>query len=157
MVYIIMGVLGSGKTSVGVRLAEKIDGEFRDADDYHPAANREKMAQGIPLNDLDRKPWLAAIKAVIDGDTAMGNNSVMACSALKEAYRRFLMGTNEKIKLVYLKGTREVIGVRIKDRKGHFVNPSLLDSQFVALEEPKNAIICDITKSVDEIVTDILK
>ena len=109
MVYIIMGVLGSGKTTVGQALAERINGEFRDADDYHPQSNREKMSQGIPLTDLDRKPWLTLVKAVIDCDIAAGNNSVMACSALKESYRKLLMSGSNEIKLVYLKGTREVM------------------------------------------------
>ncbi len=156
MVYIVMGVLGSGKTTVGEKLAARLKGVFRDADDYHPEANREKMSNGIPLNDEDRRPWLSAVKGVIEADLAAGNVSVIACSALKDKYRSVLMSNHPEIKLVYLKGTRETIRGRIKERKGHFVNPAILDSQFVTLEEPRNAIVCDITKSVDEIVNEIV-
>jgi gluconokinase len=156
MVYLIMGVLGSGKTTVGQLLAEHLHCVFRDADDYHTPSNRGKMAAGIPLTDEDRKPWIFAIRAVIDAELAVGVECVIACSALREKYRQTLIQDRKEIKIIYLKGTKELISERIKLRKGHFVNPVLLDSQFAEVEEPKKAVVIDIRKTPEEIVSEIL-
>jgi gluconokinase len=156
MVYIIMGVMGSGKTTIGQLLAEHMHCTFRDADDYHSPSNRGKMAHGIPLTDEDRKPWIFAVRAVIDTELAVGVDCVMACSALREKYRTTLIQGRENIKLIYLKGDKELIAGRVKDRGGHFVHPAILDSQFADLEEPKNAITVDISKTPEEIVHDII-
>ena len=156
MVYIIMGVMGAGKTTVGQLLAEHIHCIFRDADDYHSPSNRGKMAHGIPLTDEDRKPWIFAVRAVIDTQLATGVDCVMACSALKEKYRRTLIQDREEIKLIYLKGDKGLIAGRVLGRGGHFVHPAILDSQFADLEEPENAVITDISKTPEEIVHDII-
>jgi gluconokinase len=156
MIYIIMGVLGSGKSTVGRLLAERIRCVYRDADDYHTPSNRSKLAHGIPLTDEDRKPWIFAIRAVIDAEIAIGVDCVVACSALKEKYRQTLIQGRSGIKLVYLKGSKELITERVKNRGGHFVNPVLIDSQFTELEEPKDAIVIDIRKTPEEIVQEIL-
>ena len=155
MVYLIMGVLGSGKTTIGEKLSQRLGCEFRDGDDFHPQSNRDKMAAGIPLTDSDRKPWLLAIRSVIDSVLSHGD-FVVTCSALRENYRRILIHGRPGIKLVYLKGSKELISGRLKGRSGHFVSPGLLDSQFETLEEPKNAITVDIAKKPDEIVEEIL-
>jgi gluconokinase len=156
MIYLIMGVLGSGKTTIGVNLAKKLGCDVRDGDDYHPQANRDKMAKGLPLTDGDREPWLAAIRKIIDSMSAMGSDLVVTCSALKVSYRRTLVDGLDDIKLIYLKGPRKLVAERLKKRRGHFVDPELLDSQFQTLEEPRNAIVVDISKPPDEIVEDIL-
>lgn len=156
MVYIIMGVLGSGKSTVGELLADHLRCVFRDADDYHSASNRSKMANGIPLTDVDRKPWIFAVRAVIDGQLAIREDCVLACSALKEKYRQTLIQGRKEIKLIYLKGTKDLIAERVKLRGGHFVDPALLDSQFADLEEPKDAVVADISKTPEEIIHDIL-
>lgn len=156
MVYIIMGVLGSGKSTIGQLLAEHIRGVFRDADDYHTPSNRGKMAHGIPLTDEDRKPWIFAVRAVIDTELAVGVDCVMACSALKEKYRQTLIQGRKEIRVVYLKGDKALIAERVKNRGGHFVSPVLLESQFADLEEPKDAIIVDIRKTPEVIVHEIL-
>ena len=151
-----MGVLGSGKTIVGQKLAEKLDCGFYDGDDYHPPKNREKMSKGIPLTDEDREPWLHGVKGVIDGEIFAGNDAVIACSALKQKYRDYLKLNRPEIKLVYLKENKGLIEKRLKNREGHFVAPSLLDSQIEALEEPKKALVIDIQKAIDDIVDEIL-
>jgi gluconokinase len=156
MVYLIMGVMGAGKTTVGQLLAEHLHCTFRDADDYHSPSNRGKMASGIPLSDEDRKPWIFAVRAVIDTELAVGVDCVMACSALKEKYRRTLIQDRPEIKLIYLKGDKELIAGRVLGRGGHFVHPAILDSQFADLEEPQNAVTVDITKTPEEIVHDII-
>jgi gluconokinase len=114
------------------------------------------MSHGIPLTDEDRKPWIFAVRAVIDAELALGVDCVIACSALKEKYRQTLMQGRESIKLIYLKGGKDLIAGRVKHRGGHFVNPVLLDSQFSDLEEPKEAVTVDISKNPEEIVHDIL-
>ncbi len=156
MIYILMGVLGSGKTAIGKKLAKRLNCVFRDGDDYHSDSSRKKMRKGLPLTDKDRKSWLFAIRSIIDLDLACKWNSVVACSALKEKYRKVLIGNRKGIKLIYLKGTLELIKKRIKKRKGHFINPSLLASQFDILEEPKNAVVIDIKLTPDDIVDKII-
>ncbi len=155
-----MGVSGSGKTTIGKLLAEKEGWRFVDADDYHPPANKEKMHRGIPLTDADRAPWLATLKKMIDEWRARGENVVLACSALKETYREQLgFGHNRppEMKIVYLRGSLETIRQRISHRKEHFMNPGLLQSQFDTLEEPKDAIVADVSAGPQEIVDVVQK
>ncbi len=135
-VVVVMGVSGSGKTTVASLLAGRLGWEFEDGDDFHPAANVEKMQSGSPLTDEDRWPWLAAIAAWIDKVRAEGRHGVVTCSGLKRAYRDVLVGGRPDVRLVYLKGDRELIGRRMAARHGHFMPTSLLDSQFRTLEEP---------------------
>jgi gluconokinase len=135
MVIILMGVTASGKTTVGRLLAAELQWPFYDADDFHPAANITKMQRGIPLTDSDRWPWLEALRDQVRRCVTSGSDAVLACSALKEAYRRYLH-IDPQVRLVYLKADRELIRQRLQQRHGHFMNPALLDSQFATLEEP---------------------
>lgn len=131
-----MGVTGSGKSTVGQMLAEKLGWEFYDADHFHPEENVIKMSKGIPLNDEDRVPWLKALASLIASSEAQGQSVILACSALKKNYREMLREASDQLKFVYLKGDEELIGERLRARKNHFMNPALLPSQFAALEEP---------------------
>lgn len=155
MIIVLMGVCGSGKTTVGEKLAERLGCGFSDADGFHPAANVEKMRAGIPLTDEDRWPWLAALRAAIEGWQAEGVSHIVACSALKQVYREILSPKDDVV-FVYLKGSAEVIGPRLRARQGHYMNPALLESQFATLEEPKDAVVVDIGGTPDEIVADVL-
>jgi gluconokinase len=155
--FVVMGVSGSGKTSVGKSLAEKLGWDFYDADDFHPPENVAKMAGGIPLTDSDRAPWLATLHELISACLMQKRPGVLACSALRESYRRQLLEGNEHVQLIYLEGSYELIWSRMEVRKDHYMQPHMLQSQFDTLEEPKNALIVDISKSVDEIVQEILK
>ncbi|MEX2540322.1 MAG: gluconokinase [Trueperaceae bacterium] len=141
---VVMGVSGSGKSTVGGLLARRLGWEFADADTYHPQANILKMAAGIPLDDEDRMPWLVALRSLIDEHLAAGRSLVLACSALKRQYRRILAEGSERVSFVYLKGSRELILRRMSERSGHYMKPELLDSQFEALEEPADALVFDI-------------
>ena len=136
MVIIIFGVSGAGKTTVGELLARKLGWRFLEADDFHPAANIEKMRSGRPLNDEDRWPWLDNLREQIERSLAAGENAVLACSALKRAYRDRLR-VDEKVKLVFIHGDYALIEKQLRSRHGHFMNPGLLQSQFDDLEEPK--------------------
>jgi gluconokinase len=155
MVVILMGVAGSGKSTVGAGLANDLGCDFRDADDLHPPANRDKMHRGIPLTDDDRRPWLAAVRALIDRYLKSGADVVIACSALKEAYRAILLRGTDGIRLILLKGSFELIAQRLASRHGHFFDPALLRSQFDALEEPHDAIVVQIGGTPPEIVAAI--
>lgn len=155
MVIIVMGVAGSGKTTVGEKLAAALGWSFRDADDFHPPENVAKMSAGIPLNDHDRAPWLAAIRAHIDACLARGEGSVVTCSALKAAYRRVLVADPARVKLVHLTGDFALLAARIGSRQGHFMKPAMLHSQLAALEPPPDALAVDITPPPDEIVAHI--
>lgn len=135
-VIILMGVSGSGKSTVGALLAQRLHWEFADADWFHPASNVDKMHKGIPLTDEDRWPWLDAIAAWIDQIRRGGGHGVVTCSALKRRYRDVLIGDRSDVRLVYLKGDETLIARRIATRHEHFMPPSLLHSQFTALEEP---------------------
>ncbi len=158
-VIVVMGVASSGKTSLGERLAERLGWPFRDADSFHPPENVAKMSSGTPLNDEDRKPWLAAIAAWIDELRATGKNGIVTCSALKRAYRRVIIGDRPDVALVYLKGSRELIGQRMAARQHHFMPPALLDSQFAALEEPgadERPLVVSVELAKDAIVDETL-
>ena len=154
MIIIVMGVSGSGKTTVGQLLAGRLGCGFSDADDFHPVANVEKMRAGVPLTDDDRAPWLAALRRAIDGWQATGESHVVACSALREAYRGVLSPGGDVV-FVHLKGSPEVIAARLATRRGHYMNPNLLASQFATLEEPEGAIAVDIVLPPDVIVDEI--
>lgn len=143
-VVVIMGVAGCGKTTVGRELARELGWPFHDADEFHPPENVAKMSAGIPLTDADRAPWLAAIRRHIETALAAGRNAVVTCSALREAYRRVLVTDPARVALVYLKGSRELLGERIGGRRDHFMKPAMLESQLAALEEPANALVVDI-------------
>lgn len=136
LVLVVMGVSGSGKTTVGALLAGRLGWNFAEADDFHPAANIAKMRSGIPLDDSDRLPWLQAIAAQIDRWRAEGRSGVVTCSALKRRYRDIIVGERPEVRIVYLKGDRELIAHRLAARHGHFMPATLLDSQFANLEEP---------------------
>jgi gluconokinase len=149
-----MGVSGSGKTTVGKLLAAELGWEFLEADDFHPPANIDKMRRGVPLDDADRDPWLAAMAEALEARVRAGRNAVLACSALKEAYRKRLR-VSPDVRVVYLKGSFEEIEERLGDRRGHFFSPDLLDSQFEALEEPSDASVVDISNPPEAIVRQI--
>lgn len=155
--FIVMGVSGCGKTTVGKLLAERLGWDFYDADDFHPPENIAKMAAGIPLNDDDRAPWLSNLHDLISSSLHTGKSGVLACSALKERYRQTLLAGNPDTKIIYLKGSFELILARMKARTGHYMKSAMLESQFAALEEPIDALKMDITLSADEIVDLILK
>jgi gluconokinase len=143
MIVIVMGVSGCGKTTVGELLAERLGCDFSDADDFHPAANVEKMRAGSPLSDDDRRPWLQTLRRAIEGWQAAGESRVIACSALKAAYRDLLSPQGDAI-FVFLTGSSETIAARLEARKGHYMNPGLLASQLATLEEPADAIAVNI-------------
>jgi gluconokinase len=151
MVVILMGVTASGKTTVGRLLAEASGYQFYDADDFHPSANVDKMRRGIPLDDDDRRPWLETLRDLVRRCLAEERNAVLACSALKQAYRRYLL-IDPRVKLAYLKVDEELIRQRLQRRQGHFMNPALLESQFTTLEEPDDALWLDASRSPEEIV-----
>lgn len=154
--YIIMGVSGCGKTAVGKALARKLNWDFFDADDFHPASNIKKMANGIPLTDEDRAPWLNALHALIANALTEDHPGVLACSALKEKYRQILSAGNANVFVVYLKGSYDLIWSRMSARAGHYMQPAMLRSQFDILEEPDDALTIDIDRSIEEIVDLIL-
>jgi gluconokinase len=136
LILVVMGVSGSGKTTVASMLAGRLGWEFAEGDDFHPAANIAKMHRGIALDDADRMPWLRAIAAQIDRWRESGRNGIVTCSALKRRYRAIIIGDRPEVRLVYLRGDRDTIARRLVARHGHFMPASLLDSQFQALEEP---------------------
>lgn len=156
LVLVIMGVSSSGKTTVGSMLASELGWGFYDADDFHSSVNREKMSKGIPLTDEDRAEWLRALQQLILKNLGESVSCVLACSALKQRYRQQL-AVNEKVRFVYLRGTYEQVETRMKRRKDHYMPVQLLQSQFEALEEPREAVIVDISHSPEEIVKIIRK
>jgi carbohydrate kinase (thermoresistant glucokinase family) len=159
VIAIVMGVSGSGKTTVAVLLAAALGCQFQEGDDFHPPANVEKMRSGQPLNDADRLPWLRKIAEEIDGWRARGESGVLTCSALKRSYRDIIIGDRADVTLVYLKGDYDLIHRRMAGRQKHFMPMKLLDSQFAALEEPtpdEHPIVVDVTARPPEIVADIV-
>jgi gluconokinase len=156
MIVLVMGTTGAGKTTVGKLLAEKLGWTFLDADDFHPAANVEKMRQGIPLTDADRVPWLAAIHAELARQNAAGKDCVLACSALKNSYRETI-GAGLAMKTVYLKGSYEEMRAHILARHGHFAGEGILAGQFLDLEEPGEAIVVSVRHTPGEIVEEVLE
>ena len=155
---IIMGVSGSGKTTIGKMLAQQLGCPFYDGDDYHPPENVAKMAAGIPLNDEDRSSWLSTLVTLIHNKSAADEDGVIACSALKKTYRDILRKSGQKrVSFVYLRGSYEVILARMQNRGKHFMKPELLQSQFATLEEPEGILTIDITLSQQEIIQKILE
>ena len=159
MIVVLMGVTGSGKSTIGTLLAERTGAVFADADDYHPAANKEKMAAGHPLNDDDRQPWLETLNRLMRGWFEAGKNGVLACSALKERYRATLAEgmPADAVKFVWLDGSRDLISERLSERTHEFMNPKLLESQLETLEPPKDALRIVNDRSPKEIVSQILE
>ncbi len=156
MVIVLMGVSGVGKTEVGTRLAKALGGRFAEGDDYHPPANVAKMESGVPLDDADRQPWLETMRGEIGRWLDTDQTVVLACSALKASYREILQGGRPGVRFVYLKGSKALIASRLEQRRGHYMPPSLLDSQFGALEEPADAVTVAVDQSPDAIVAAIL-
>jgi gluconokinase len=151
VIVIVMGVSGSGKTTIGQALAEELGWRYLDADDYHPAANVAKMASGTPLQDQDRWPWLDKLNAVLQEE----ENAVLGCSALKEAYRKRLTAGLKEFRIVYLRGSFELLSARAAERKHRFMPASLLKSQLEALEPPRGAIEVDVAQPVADCVAAI--
>ena len=155
MIVVVMGVAGSGKTTVGRALAKNLGWPFADADEFHPPENIAKMATGHPLDDADRAPWLAAIRAWIDDHLARGGDGVVTCSALKRRYRDVLQPDPVRVRFIYLQGSRELLAARLRGRPGHFMKPGMLDSQLAALEPPADALTLDIARPPEKLVAEI--
>lgn len=155
MLIIVMGVSGSGKSTIGKGIAERLNLPFYEGDEYHPQKNIEKMSNGIPLNDRDRTPWLKTINRVLIDESKHG--AVFTCSALKKSYRVMLSASIEKMNWVFLHGSREVIKKRMDERKGHFMKAELLDSQFSILEEPEDAIRVDVQKDPTTMINNVIR
>lgn len=152
--FIVMGVSGSGKTTMARMLADATGGEWLDADDFHPPENKAKMSAGIPLTDDDRWGWLDRLNAELHIAAGKGKPVFLACSALKQKYRDRLTAGLPQARFVYLKGSLELIGSRMAGRKNHFMPAKLLESQFATLEEPKDAIVLDISKTAAQLLDD---
>lgn len=159
-VIVVMGVSGSGKTTIAARLAERLGWRLAEADTFHSAANVAKMRSGTPLTDEDRRPWLEAIAKWIDAARAAGRPGVVTCSALKRRYRDVIIGKRGDVRLVYLKGSYDLIAPRMATRSGHYMPVGLLQSQFDALEEPQadeNAIVVSSESRPEDIVEEIFR
>jgi carbohydrate kinase (thermoresistant glucokinase family) len=158
-VAVIMGVSGSGKTTIGLLLAKRLGWRFEEGDRLHPPENVAKMKSGHPLNDADRAPWLAAVAEVIDGWRSRGECGVITCSALKRTYRRQIIGDRRDVRLIYLEGSRELIAGRLATREDHFMPTSLLESQLATLEPPRrdeNPIAISVDQLIELIVARIV-
>ena len=152
-VIILMGVAGAGKTTIGRQLAQQMNWPFCDGDAFHPQSNIEKMRHGIPLTDDDRRPWLASIHKSLVEWIAHGEHVVLACSLLKETYRRQVLdGHRDKVQLVYLKASPALLQLRLTKRPGHFMDRSLLASQLEILEEPVDALVVDASQTPETII-----
>ncbi len=156
MVIIVMGVAGSGKTTIGSLLALELGWDFYDGDDFHSASNRAKMAQRIPLTDEDRSTWLASLRDLISQNLRENRSIVLACSALKKSYRDAI-NFNEEVRFAHLQGSYEQIEARLRERTGHFMSAEMLASQFEILEETPDALGIDISNTPQEIVAIIRK
>lgn len=159
MIVVVMGVSGSGKSTVGEALAQRLGWAFEDGDRLHPPENIAKMHSGQPLDDADRAPWLAAVAARIDRWRAAGDSAVITCSALKRRYRAVIVGNRPEVRLVFLYGTPELLAERLAHRTGHFMPATLLESQFAALEPPgvdEHPIAVSVAAPVDRIVRQIV-
>jgi carbohydrate kinase (thermoresistant glucokinase family) len=159
MIVVVMGVSGSGKSTVGEALAQRLGWVFEDGDRLHPPENIAKMHSGQPLDDADRAPWLAAVAARIDRWRAAGDSAVITCSALKRRYRAVIVGNRPEVRLVFLYGTPELLAERLAHRTGHFMPATLLESQFAALEPPgvdEHPIAVSVAAPVDRIVRQIV-
>jgi gluconokinase len=158
MIVVLMGVSGSGKTTIGTLLAERVGAVFADGDDFHPLANKQKMAAGQPLDDQDRQPWLEVLNRLLQDWFAEGKSGVMACSALKASYRATLQAGIPKgaISFVVLEASKEMLADRLAERKHEFMNPGLLDSQLATLEMPNDAVRIVNDRAPEEIVSQIL-
>lgn len=154
MVIVLLGVTGSGKSTVGRLLAAELNWRFIEGDDFHPAANIDKMARGIALSDSDRIPWLQNVSTAIADTLAQGESAIVACSALKKSYRDVLR-VGSDVKFVYLKASTALIEARLQKRRSHFMNPVLIPSQFDTLEEPKKALWVDAGLPLRETVEHI--
>lgn len=157
---VVMGVSGSGKSTIADRLAERLGWRYEDGDRFHPASNVAKMSAGHPLTDEDRWPWLQAIADEIDRVCSAGEHAVIACSALKRPYRDILRHGRDDVRIIFLKGTQELIASRLAARKGHFMPPDLLASQFRTLEPPgagEHPVTVSIDDSVDAVVDSIIR
>ena len=157
---VVMGVSGSGKSTIAESLAERLAWTFEDGDRFHPASNVAKMSAGQPLTDEDRWPWLTAIADEIDRVCAAGEYAVIACSALKRAYRDILVHGRDDVRIIYLEGTQDLIASRLAQRKGHFMPPGLLTSQFSTLEPPEaseHVVTVSIDESVEAIVDGVMR
>lgn len=157
MIIIVMGVSGSGKTTIGKLLAKELGWLFYEGDDFHPASNIEKMKRGIPLTDEDREPWLGTIQRLVEQLIRERKQAVIACSALKESYRKKIKDDHQDVRFVYLKGDAALIASRMRRRHGHFMPPDLLATQFATLEEPEDAISADVSLPPQKIVRTIQK
>lgn len=155
-VIVVMGVAGSGKTTIGKLLADRLGWNFADADDYHPAANVAKMSAGHALSEQDRAPWLQTLRGNIENWTTQNQSTVLACSALRASYRKLLQ-VNEEVSMIYLKGSFDLFKKRLSERQGHFMKTTMLESQFQTLEEPEGAITVDASKDPESIVEEICK
>jgi len=155
MIILVMGTTGAGKTTVGKLAAAQLGWIFLDADNFHPPANIEKMKHGIPLTDGDRAPWMENIHAELVGLSNAGKNAVLACSALKQSYRDKL-SSGVDLRIAYLRGTYDQMRRHIEARQGHFAGESILAGQFADLEEPRNALALDVSRTPEELVAEIV-
>jgi gluconokinase len=156
-VIVLMGVAGSGKTTVGIKIAQELGWEFYDADQFHSEENIEKMARGVPLTDADRWPWLDRLNDLIRDSLENDRPAVLACSALKRVYRQRLLRDTRRAALVFLRGGFDLIYERLQDRQDHYMEAGMLQSQFAALEEPEEALAVEIESRPEEIVDQILR
>jgi carbohydrate kinase (thermoresistant glucokinase family) len=160
VVVAVMGVSGSGKTTIGRALAERLGWPFQEGDALHPRASVEKMSKGIPLTDADRWPWLRKVAEWIDGQLARGESGIVTCSLLKRSYRQLVVDDRSSVRLLYLRGAQPVIAQRMAARQGHFMPPSLLQSQFDTLEEPdesEHPLVVEVHGTVAETVEDAMR
>ena len=154
---VVMGVSGTGKSTLGRALSESLAWRFVEGDDFHPRENVEKMSRGEPLDNDDRRPWLDQLNREIASDQRKGVHSILACSALKKRYRDRLIHGLDGVQFVFLCGTRDVILNRLRNRRGHFMPPDLLDSQIAALEPPEDAIFVPVELSTEQQVKEVVR